>query len=163
MLACLALAIAVPMSTSPDAPLYPLHQLLFDQGQPSPAESARLHLTNARQALDRAAASSGPARVTAIDDARHNLTDARELIPRIVDTPTRLQFGAELASLDQRAAQLAGQQDNTSDPSQQNNQDGENGQRGVVGPNGSQDDPHDGGHGGSGQSGSVPDGNRQGP
>ncbi|GAA4264142.1 hypothetical protein [Dactylosporangium darangshiense] len=170
LLACLALAVAVPLSNTPDAPLYPLHRMLFEQGQPSPADSARLHLANARQALGRVAASSGPARAAALDDARRNLTEARDLIPHITDTPTRLQLDAELASLDQRATQLAGedQQDNPSAPSQQNNQsgqnnqNGQNGQNGGVGTNGPQDDSQNGDQGGSGQSGSVPNGNQHG-
>jgi hypothetical protein len=133
LLACLALAIAaiaVPISTSPDDPLYPLHHLLFDRGQPPPAESVRLYLTNARRALDRAAATIGPPRTVALDEARRHLAEAGRLIPRISDAPTRLQLGRELGDLYRCVDQLSNvdQQHNTTDSNNQGNQSGENGQ-----------------------------------
>src|SRR5262249_30228440 len=154
-----------------DAPLYPVHHLLFDQGQPSPAESVRLHLTNARRALDRAAATIGPARAAALDDARRNLTEARKLIPRITDAPVRHQLGTELDDLDQRVDQLANldqpnsttdsnNQNNQNNQNDQNNQTGESGQHGGAGTSGPQNDPSGGDHGGAGQTGSVPTDNR---
>jgi hypothetical protein len=143
LLACLALAIAVPISTSPNAPLYPLHHLLFDRGQPSPAESVRLHLTNARRALDRAVATIGPPRAVALDDARHHLTEARGLIPRISDARIRLQLDTELDHLDERADQLANadQPDNPTDSNNHNNRAGENGQHVLAGTNIPQNGP----------------------
>jgi hypothetical protein len=165
LLACLALAIAVPISSSPDAPLYPLHHFLFDRGQPSPAESVRLQLANARRALDRAAATIGPPRAVALDDARRHLTEARRLIPRISDAPIRLQLGTELDDLDQLADQLANvdQPDNATDPNnQKNNQAGEN-QHVVAGTNGPHHGASDANHGTLVPTGVVPNDNRPDP
>jgi hypothetical protein len=78
--AFIALALAVPVSTSPDAALYPEHRVVFGPGQASTAATARMHLLNARLALDRATAAAGDARSADVDDALRNLAEARKLL-----------------------------------------------------------------------------------
>jgi hypothetical protein len=126
----------VPISSSPQNPLYPLHRLVFDQNQPSPADNTRAHLVNARNALDRASAATKAARSAELDDALYNLAAARQLLPRITDENVRVQLDTEIAGLEQHANEIgtANQQDNTQGP---NSPDGQNGQNGNNGPGGS--------------------------
>jgi hypothetical protein len=128
----LALLAGVPLNSSPDSPLYPLHQLIFESRTPSPADSVRLNLANARQALDDASRSQGSTRAARLDSARRHLAEARRLAALMTDPHARSQLYAELSSLDQRASRMAENNDqqsgdtSTSDPGQ-GNQHGQDG------------------------------------
>jgi hypothetical protein len=98
----------VPLTSSPDSPLYPLHQRIFESGKPSsPADGVRLNLTSARQALDDASRSQGSTRAVRLDSARQHLAEARRLAALVTDPDARSQLDAELSDLDQRVSGLA--------------------------------------------------------
>jgi hypothetical protein len=104
----LALLAAVPLSSSPDSPLFPLHQRIFESGKPSsPADGVRLNLASARQALDDASRSQGSTRAVRLDSARQHLAEARRLAALVTDPDARSQLDAELSDLDQRVSGLA--------------------------------------------------------
>jgi hypothetical protein len=108
----LALLAAVPLSSSPDSPLYPLHQRIFESGEPSsPADGVRFNLAGARQALDDASRSQGSTRAVRLDSARRHLAEARRLAALMTDPDARSQLDAELSDLDQRVSGLAGNKD----------------------------------------------------
>ncbi len=140
LLLCIALAIVGPISASPDAPLHDVHRWLFQQGQESPDDSARMLLANARQALDRATTTSGPARSAELDDARRNINEARTVLLRITDDTTRQQLDEHLDSLEQRANELgtSNQEDSTPGTDNQENQSGRRGENGGGGHTGGQ-------------------------
>jgi hypothetical protein len=108
----LALLAALPLSSSPDSPLYPLHQRIFESGNPSsPADGVRLNLASARQALDDASRSQGSTRAVRLDSARQHLAEARRLAALVTDPDARSQLDAELSDLDQRVRGLAENKD----------------------------------------------------
>lgn len=149
LLACVVLAIAIPLSASPHAPLYPLHHLLFQQDQPSAAESARRHLANARQALDLATASTGTARVGHLADAKRSLADARRLLPRVTDDAMKHQLDVELDGLEQGANQLERSEEQGTAPESSNPHDEGSGGESTV-PRGESDNSQTDGEGSSG-------------
>jgi hypothetical protein len=121
----LALLAAVPLSSSPGSPLYPLHQRIFESAKPSsPADGVRLNLASARQALDDASRSQGSTRAIRLDSARQHLAEARRLAALVTDPDARSQLDEELSDLDQRVSGLA----ENNDPKSANTSTAEPGQ-----------------------------------
>jgi hypothetical protein len=104
--ALLTFGVATAASTTPEAPLYSLHQILFPPATP-PADSVRLHLAGAEQALDNARNATGHARATAIAQAREHLDQARKLLPAVSDSQDRARLHTQLSTLDHQAQQLS--------------------------------------------------------
>lgn len=101
----IVLAGILPFNDSPSSPLYPLHQLVFEPDDRA-AESIRLYLASAGQALDDAASDIGPTREADLDQARRDLAEARKQLAQIADSRTRSELERQLSNLEQRAGQL---------------------------------------------------------
>lgn len=102
----LALVLIGPLSETPGTPLYPLHQWIFDHPASSPADSTRLNLANANQALDQAGVDSGQTRTAEILAARRHLAAAQTQLRQVTDATARTELAAELNRLEQLADQL---------------------------------------------------------
>jgi hypothetical protein len=107
--AAFILIATLPFNSSPSSPLHSLHQLLFQPNKPPAAQTIRLNLASAREALDRAAPNN-PATPTELDRARRLLAEAREQLAQVTDPDTKSDLENELTDLENRANRIEGDQ-----------------------------------------------------
>jgi hypothetical protein len=107
--AAVILIATLPFNSSASSPLHPLHQLLFQPNTPPAAQTIRLSLASAREALDRATPNN-PATPTELDRARRLLAEARGELAQVTDPDTRSELENELTDLENRANRIEGDQ-----------------------------------------------------